>query len=117
MTTRETIEHYFQALSDKSGWHALLADRMSFASYTSPVKRVTGKDAYIESTRGFYSMIESFEVRSLIVDGERACALTRYELKPPTGSLFTCNVAEFFAVKDDHIDSFEIYFDSAPFSA
>lgn len=38
-------------------------------------------------------MTESFEVRSLIVDGERACAITRYALKPPAGSPFTCNVA------------------------
>lgn len=45
MTTREPIENYFQALSDKSAWQALLADGMSFASYSTPAKRVTGKDA------------------------------------------------------------------------
>jgi ketosteroid isomerase-like protein len=116
MTTKQTIEEYFHALSRGEGWQAFLADQMTFTSYTSPIKQVAGKDAYLESTRGFYSMIESFEVRRLLVDGDRACVSTRYSLAPPRGDSFTCDVAELFEVRDDKIDSFEIYFDSAPFS-
>jgi hypothetical protein len=71
----------------------------------------------VESTKGFYSMIESLELRRLIVEGNRACALTRYLLQPPVGEPFRCDVAELFTVKEHVIDSFEIYFDSAPFSA
>lgn len=117
MTTRQTIEEYFHALSKGPGWQGFLADGVTFISHTSPMKRVTGRDAFIESTKGFYSMIESFEVREVIVDGDRACAATRYSLQPPRGDPFTCDVAELFAVEGDEIVSFEIYFDSAPFAA
>jgi ketosteroid isomerase-like protein len=117
MTTRNTIEEYFRALSNGDRWQAFLAEGMAFTSHTSPKKQVTGRSAYVESTKGFYSMIESLELRRLIIDGNRACALTRYQLQPPGGEPFSCDVAELFTVKDRVIDSFEIYFDSAPFSA
>ncbi len=50
-----------------------------------------------------------------MVDGDKACALTRYQLRPPNGNAFTSDVAELFTVKNGKIDSFAIYFDSAPF--
>lgn len=51
----------------------------------------------------------------MIVDGEKACAFTRYELQAPNGGRFTSDVAELFTVKDGRIETFSIYFDSAPF--
>ena len=60
-------------------------------------------------------MIAAFEVRDLLVGGEKVCALTRYELQPPQGSAFQSDVAEVFGVRDGKIVSFDIYFDSAPF--
>ena len=60
-------------------------------------------------------MIAAMEVRLLIVEGERACVLTRYELQPPGRPAFQSDVAEVFGVRDGKIISFEIYFDSAPF--
>ena len=76
---------------------------MTFTSFTSPVKRISGRGAYLESTKRFYSMITALKVRDLLVDGDRACALTRYELQPPRGSAFASDVAEVFR------------FDSSPF--
>jgi ketosteroid isomerase-like protein len=55
------------------------------------------------------------EVKGLMVDGDHACALTRYALKPPAGAAFDCHVAEVFAVRDGKITALDIYFDSAPF--
>jgi len=116
MTTRETIQAYFERLERKNGWEASLADDMTFASFTSPARQLRGKAAYLEGTKRFYSMIVGVELRTLIVDGEKACALTRYRLEPPNGApAFTSDVAEIFSVRDDKIASFEIYFDSAPF--
>jgi ketosteroid isomerase-like protein len=115
MTTEGTIQGYFNSLKEKKGWESFLSDDMIFTSFTSPVKQVTGKDAYLVSTKRFYSMIVSVEVKDLVVAGEKACALTRYELQPPTGNTFISDVAEIFRVKDGKIDSFAIYFDSAPF--
>ena len=115
MTTRDTIQGYFAKLEQKAGWEAFLSDDMVFTSFTSPVKRVSGRAAYLESTRRFYSMITAVEVRDLVVDGDRACALTRYQLQPPRGPAFGSDVAEVFGVRDGKIRSFDIYFDSAPF--
>ena len=115
MTTRDTITSYFNSLERKTGWEAFLADEMTFSSFVSPIKRVAGRGAYLEATKRFFSMITSVEVKRLIVDGDRACALTRYELKPPAGPAFESNVAEVFEVRNGKIASLEIYFDSAPF--
>ena len=115
MTTSDIIERYFDCLSKNTGWEAYLSDGMVFTSYTSPTRQITGRDAYLESTRGFYSMIGTVRVRELIVDGDKACVLTQYELRPPSGETFTSDVAELFTVKNDKIDSFSIYFDSVPF--
>jgi uncharacterized protein YndB with AHSA1/START domain/ketosteroid isomerase-like protein len=115
MATRETIQSYFSSLKQKKGWESFLADDLIFTSFTNPIKRVTGREAYLESTRRFYSMIAAVEVRELIFDGDKACALTHYELRPPKGTEFSTDVAEVFTVRDGKIDSFAIYFDSAPF--
>jgi ketosteroid isomerase-like protein len=107
MTTRDTLQRYFDSLAQKKGWEAFLSGAMVFTSFTSPIKRVTGKDAYLEATKRFYSMIKSLEVKSIVVDGEKACALTRYELQPPGGSVFESHVAEVFEVRDGRIASLE----------
>jgi len=115
MTTKDIIQGYFNRLKQKSGWEAFLADAMAFTSFVTPIKQVAGKSAYLESTSRFFSMITAVEVKDLMVDGDRACALTRYQLQPPGGPAFESHVAEVFKVKDDKISSLEIYFDSAPF--
>jgi ketosteroid isomerase-like protein len=116
MTTKETIQSYFERLTRKSGWESFLADDIVFSSLTSPVKQVKGKDAYLQATKRFYSMIADVRLRDLIIDGKKACALTRYELRPPNGgNPFESDVAEIFSVSNGKIDSFDIYFDTEPF--
>ena len=115
MTKNDTIQRYFDSLKKKSGWEAFLADDMTFTSFGSPIKQVTGKGAYLEATKRFFSMITGVEVRDVIVDGDRACALTRYDLQVPGGRAFDSHVAEVFRVRNEKISSLEIFFDSAPF--
>ncbi|HEV8215948.1 MAG TPA: nuclear transport factor 2 family protein [Gemmatimonadaceae bacterium] len=114
LNTRSTVEHYFEQLKAKGSWETSLADDVVFNNYASPAKEVRGKAAYLESTKRFYGSIQSMEVRQLTVDGDRAVALTRYQLRGPTGD-FTSDVAEAFGVSNGKIDSFGIYFDTAPF--
>jgi hypothetical protein len=115
--TRATIERYFQRLEARNGWESSFDDRIAFTSYTSPRKSVEGRDNYLQATKRFYSSIANATVREYIVDGERACVLTRYSVKPPTGApAFESDVAEIFSVKGDRITSLGIYFDTAPFS-
>jgi len=115
MTTKRIVQGYFDSLKQKSGWEAFLADDMAFTSFVTPIKQVAGKSAYLESTSRFFSMITAVEVKDLLVDGNGACALTRYRLQPPGGPAIESHVAEVFKVKDEKIASLEIYFDSAPF--
>ena len=115
MTTRETIDGYFSGLRQKDGWEAFLSNDFAFTSFTSPIKRVSGKAAYLAATERFYSMIRALEVKELLVDANRACALTHYELQPPGGPAFGSDVAEVFGVENGKIASLDIYFDSAPF--
>jgi ketosteroid isomerase-like protein len=113
--TRETLQEYFDALARKEGWESFLAEDMVFTSFVSPAKEVRGKGPYLEVTRRFYGSIASMQLRDLIVEGPKACALTRYELRAPTGNTFTSDVAELFTVGNGKIDSFAIYFDPTPF--
>ena len=114
MSTRSVIESYFKALQGRKGWDSLLADDVVFTSFTIPNREIKGKQAYIDATKRFYSTIQSFELRGLIVEGPRACALTRYQLKGPAG-VFQSDVAEIFIAHDGKIDSLGIYFDTAPY--
>ena len=115
MSTRDIVERYFEELKQRGGWETFLADDLAFTSFTSPVKEVKGKTAYLESTRRFFSMVQSVEVRDLIVEGGKACALTRYQLQAPAGTRFQSDVAELFTIRDGKIATFAIYFDSSPF--
>jgi ketosteroid isomerase-like protein len=115
MTTRETIERYFDKLARERAWQDSFADDVVFTSYTSPTKEVKGKPAYLEATKRFYSTIQSVELRQLLVDGSRAVALSRYEILQPGKPAFMSDVAEVLSVKVDKIDSLAIYFDTAPY--
>ena len=115
MATAQLIRDYFAALGRKQGWEAFLADDLVFTSHASPGRQVSGKEAYLAATRRFFSLIAAVEIRDLIVDGAKACALTRYELQPPGGRPFQSDVAEVFVVRDGRIASLDIYFDSAPY--
>jgi ketosteroid isomerase-like protein len=116
MTTRATIERYFERLGRGDRWDEMLADDLHFASFASPGRQVRGREAFIQATKRFYTMIASVQLRELIVEGDRSVALTRYELRPPNGApAFASDVAEIFTVRDGSIASLSIYFDSAPF--
>ncbi len=115
MTTRETIEAYFNSLEKRSGWESLLSDQIRFTSFTAPVREISGKPRYLEATKRFYSTFAAVEVRELIGDGRRACAATRYRIQPAGGAAFLSDVAELFTVRDEKIETFSIYFDPTPY--
>jgi ketosteroid isomerase-like protein len=113
--TRAVVEGYLDSLTSGKAWQHMFADDVVFTSRTSPMREIAGHDAFVDATERFYSTIESVEMRGLIVDGDRACALTRYTLKPPARPSFESDVAEIFRVRDGKITAFDIYFDSAPY--
>jgi ketosteroid isomerase-like protein len=115
MNTRDTVQAYFNCLREKGDWKTFLADEIVFTSFGTPSKQLMGRDAYVESTKRFYSMIDGLEIRDMLVEGNKACVLTKYDLQPPGRPTFESNVAEICEVRDGKITSLRIYFDSAPF--
>jgi ketosteroid isomerase-like protein len=116
MTTRATVEAYFERLQNRGEWSSCFADDVVFTSLTSPNKTITGKMAFLRGTQRFYSSIGSMQLRDLLVDDNRVCAFTRYTIVPPTGTpSFQSDVAELFTVQDGRITALTICFDTAPY--
>ncbi len=113
MSTRDTIQSFYNSLKQKQEWESFLADEMIFISNG---KQIQGKEASIAGLRRFYSTVQSFEVKELLIDGEKAAAIVRYALQSPKGNMFSSDVAEFFTIKDGKFVTFAIYFDTAPYA-
>ena len=115
MATREVIQAYFDSLKADRGWEDYLSEQIRFTNFGSPVTRTRGKGPCVELLKRFYSMVRTIEIEGILVDGDKACVLTRYELQPPVGPGFESHIAELLEVGGDKIESFGIYFDSAPY--
>jgi len=77
MTTKDVIQSYFSSLQQKRGWEEFLTEDLVFTSFVSPNKQVRGRAAYLESTKRFFAMIASVEVRELLTDAWRIQAPRR----------------------------------------
>jgi ketosteroid isomerase-like protein len=115
MTTRETIERYFDAFGSGGDWASSLAPGLRFATHTAAPRESEGRDAYLASTTGFRSMVRGVRLLRLVADDATAAALTRYDLEAPDGRAFTSDVAELFTVADGLITELAICFDPAPY--
>lgn len=109
-TTKDVVLEYFDSFAKNSGWENLLTNDISFHSPTGEVK---GKDAFVEMTNKFKQGVVSASVKSIITEGDKASALTRYQMAIPTGDKLDLDVSEIIHVKGQKIHSFEIYFDTA----
>jgi ketosteroid isomerase-like protein len=115
MSTKQIIQSYFDELKQKKQWETFLAEEMTFTSFVAPIKEVTGKSAYLQSTKQFFSVIADVDLKEIIIEGQKACVLSHYELKLPNGVGFGSDVAEIFTVNNGKITSLQIFFDTSPF--
>lgn len=113
MSTRETVQQYYSALEQRQGWEDYLADDLQFTNNGTPVP---GRAAALAGFQGFFAMVQSFEVRQLLVEGDRAAAIVRYAVQSPAGKAFPSEVAEFISVRDGAIVAFAICFDTVPYA-
>jgi ketosteroid isomerase-like protein len=112
-TTQEAIKGYYDGIKAKNGWQAYVSDDIAFAG--TDVKATAGKQAYVEATNQFLMAVKTSELKEMIVDGDKACAIVHYELMSPKGNRASSDVAEILTVKDGKITSSTIYFDTAAF--
>jgi limonene-1,2-epoxide hydrolase len=115
MSAKALVEQYFNTLKSAGDFAHYFSESIAFTSFTSPVRKISGREEVVKATQRFYSSVQSFELRNLLAEHDAVCALTRYQLRAPSGAIFSSDVAEIFEVRAGEIDAFSIYFDSAPF--
>ena len=73
---RELLVEHYDTLSRKGQPNQSLSDAFSLSGALAP--DTSGKDSFSDNL--FFKLVESLTVKTIIADGERACALIAYEL-------------------------------------
>lgn len=113
--TKDILKNYFDSIH-KGGWESYISDDFVFINSNFD-KIAHGKSAYLEAAGRFFSVTTSVEIRRLIIDGNSACAVARYQLRSPKGNKGVCDVAEILTVMNGKLNSSAIFFDTAAFQA
>jgi limonene-1,2-epoxide hydrolase len=109
MTTKETLQKYFEAIH-QDGWESYIAD--DFVFMNNSLDKVAGKAAYLEGAGRFFQTATAVEIKQMVIEGNKAAVLARYNIRSPKGNAGTCDVAEFIAVEGDKLTSSAIFFDA-----
>lgn len=110
MTTKETIEEYFDAIH-KGGWESYIMDDFVFViSNLDDVYH--GKAVYLERAGRFFQTTTSVEIRQMIIENGDVAVLARYRMRSPEGNTGVCDVAEFLTVQGEKLASSAIFFDT-----
>ncbi len=110
-TTKDLLNKYYERLSGKGDPAPLLSE--NFLLTGTVAKETKGRDAYLGNM--FFKLVKSLKIKSMIIDGERACVVVNYDLVSPKGDTLSCDVAEIWEVKEGKLDSLAIYFDTIAF--
>ena len=113
-TTKEIVQNFYHALSQKNGWRALLYEDIIFTDSGLKIHE-EGKEAVTKSFDRFLQAVQAVRVKHMIVENEDACAIVSYNFVSPQGNKLTLDVAEIWKDKDGKLGSLTIYFDIAEF--
>ncbi len=80
-TTKELLDKYYDRLPKKGDWGSLLSD--DFLLTGTVVKESKGREAYMNNN--FFKGVLGLKVKSMIIDGDSACAIVNYKLISPKG--------------------------------
>lgn len=112
MTTKEILEKYYETLAAKGDFGQLLSE--NFLLTGTVAKESRGKDEYAKNI--FFQLVKSLTVKTMVIEGERACAVVNYVLVSPKGDeSLSCDVAEVWGMKNGKLESLEMYFDTAAY--
>ena len=112
VSAKELLKKYYERLSRKSGWEHLLSENFLLTGTVG--KETRGRDVYMNNS--FFKLVRGLKVKEMVVEGGRAFALVNYDLVSPKGRTLSCDVAEFWKLKEGKLDSIAIYFDTTAFS-
>ncbi len=108
--TKEISENLFQAMFNNKNWEELLADQVTFSGPLSPL--LEGKEAVVTAKQQFIKNKYRGEIKSIIAEGNTACALTHYQLGHPSKALLDIDSCEIIKVENGKVVSMEVYFDT-----
>jgi ketosteroid isomerase-like protein len=115
MSTKETIQKYYDGIAKKKGWQSVISNEIKFSG--TGVESAQGKDAYIEATERFLQVVKTSQVKMMIIEDDKACVVVQYNLKKsPKRKNLILDVAEILSVKNEKINSFLIFFDTLKFA-
>ncbi len=114
MGSREIVQGYFDGIARKKGWEDFISDEMVF--FGPNMGRRTGKEEYVTATVRFLRAVDSSKVSQMIIEGDNACAVVRYELLSPKGNRLSADIAEILSVSNGKIASSTLFFDTAAFN-
>jgi ketosteroid isomerase-like protein len=112
ISTREVIQRYYDAISQKGDWSSAIADKITF---TATGQITYTKKEYVEGIAKFLQIVTSLKINEFIVEGNKAGITVEYHLQSPSGKTSSCEVAEILMVQDDKIYSSCIFYDTASF--
>lgn len=116
MKTKEILDVYYKGFAQKSGYESVLSENFKFIggdmTKTTPI---VGKQANIELFRRFSTLFTSMRVKEMYIDGDSACVRANYDYVFQKGDKVNGDVAEFWKIKDDKLESLTIFFDTLTF--
>ena len=114
MKTAEQIwSAYLQSTSEQNdNWKGLLAEDITF---TGPVIQVQGKDAFIKTTRDFFQMVRNFEMKRFLANENLVVTEVELTVATPSGKEIILDMAEFYAISDERIQSVKVHYDATEF--
>ncbi len=109
--TKELLNKYYDGLSRKGDWGSLLSE--NFLLTGNVAKETRGREVFVNNP--FFKLVKGLKAKTMIIEGESACAVVNYDLVSPKGKSLSSDVAEIWKVKNGKLDSIAIYFDTAAF--
>ena len=92
-----------------------IADDFTFIN-SNLDKVAHGKAAYVEAAGRFFRATTAVEIKQMVIEGETACVVARYNLHSPKGNTGICDVAEILVIKNEKLTSSIIFFDTKAFA-
>ncbi|MEO7045228.1 MAG: nuclear transport factor 2 family protein [Ferruginibacter sp.] len=115
-TAKQLLEFYYKRFAEKSNWESVIADDFQYIggdiTKTTPV---IGKHSYLEIIKRFSQRFESMKVKEMIIDEDKAFVIGNYDFNFPNGKKINGNVAEFWTIKNEKLQTLTIFFDTLTF--
>jgi ketosteroid isomerase-like protein len=111
------LDNYYKGFAQKANWEDTIADDFEYTGGDMNNRQpLIGKQAYVEVIRRFSNLFTAMRVKSMVVEGDRACVIGNYDYRFPDGKEINGDVAEWWTAENGKLKSLTIYFDTQTFA-